>query len=458
MNLFTARQSGDSASGTGWPAHAPALRLLEVPARLQVPLSVRASTDPIAHKPAGTLVAKGERLCALGAPGSPAALAPTSGRIVGASQAQLLNGSIVPAVDIEADFEDRPLPGQFHDALHAQDQHEHLEDLATAGSQDLAAWIDRLRDAGVWAERPGSPDLLDQLHHALRQPVDTLICNLLDDEPTMRLNSTLAARSGPTLLAGVGLMAKLTEARRVCLVVEAGSPGRWWTPLRRLVRKTNVEVVPIVNDYPQGEATMLLLSVLKRRLKPGRSPIDQKVLLFDAAAAISVGRSVVRERPMLQVPLAVRDHRHLRTHFLVVPVGMSLRQVLQQCDISVDGMILRRGAVLRENEIPLDAVVSGGDLTVHVMPRQSTPLPDPCIRCSWCVESCPVGVQPAGLLEAAQRADPELARAYGLDSCIECGVCSYMCPSRLPLLAGIRTLRSPRSENPVPSPPVLRGI
>ena len=249
----------------------------------------------------------------------------------------------------------------------------------------------------------------------------------------------------------------LTEARRVCLVVEAGSPGRWWTPLRRLVRKSAVEIVPIVNDYPQGEATMLLLTVLNRRLKPGRSPVEQKVLLFDAATAISVGRSVIREQPMLQVPVAVRDHRRGQTHFVVVPVGMSLRHVLNQCAIQVDGMILRRGAVLRENEIPLDAVVSGGDLTIHVMPRQSSPLPDPCIRCSWCVESCPVGVQPAGLLEAAQHADLELARAYGLDSCIECGVCSYMCPSRLPLLAGIRTLRSVGSDNLVPSPLALRG-
>ena len=437
MNFFTARKSGES----GWPTQAPALRLLDVPARLQVPLAVRPSADQIAHKPAGTRVAKGERLCELGVAGSPAALAPTSGRIVGASQVQLLNGSIVPAVDIEADFEDRPLPGQTHDALHAQDQHEHLEGLANAGFQDLAAWIDRLRNAGVWAERPGSPDLLAQLHRALRQPVDTIVCNLLDDEPTMRLNSILAARSGPTLLAGIGLLAKLTEARRVCLVVEAGSPGKWWTPLRRLARKVRLEIAPIVNDYPQGEATMLLLTVLNRRLKPGRSPIDQKVLLLDAAATISVGRCATREQPMLQVPLAVRDHHRLRTHFLVVPVGMSLRQVFQQCEIPIEGAILRRGAVLRENEIPPDAVVSGGDLTVHVMPRQSTPLPDPCIRCSWCVESCPVGVQPAGLLEAAQRTDLELARDYGLDSCIECGVCSYMCPSRLPLLAGIRSLK-----------------
>lgn len=445
MNIFTGRQSGNMNRAASWPAQAPALRLLEMPTRLQVPLAVSPPPGPVSHKPAGSVVAKGERLCELGISGSPAALAPTSGRIVGVSRVELLNGCEVPAVDIEADFEDRPLPGQFHDALHAHEQHEQMEELHSAGPAELAEWIDRLRGFGVWAERPGSPDFLAQLHRALRQPVDTILCNLMDDEPTLRLNSILAVRSSPLLLAGLGLLAKLTEARRVCLIVEAGSPGKWWTPLRRLIRKTKLEVMPILNDYPQAEASMLLRGLLDRRLKPGRSPIDQRTLLLDAAAAISAGRCVTREQPMLQVPLAVRDHLNGRTHFLVAPIGMSLRQILTQIDAPADGVCLRRGAVLRENEVSPDAVMAGGELTLHVMPRQTAPLPDPCIRCSWCVESCPTRIQPAGLLEAAQRGDIELGRRYGLDSCIECGVCSYLCPSHLPLLRGIRQLKATES-------------
>src|SRR5205823_9278588 len=126
------------------------------------------------------------------------------------------------------------------------------------------------------------PDLLAQSHSALRQPMETVLCNLLDDEPTMRLNGTLAARSGPTLLAGLGLLARLTDARRVWLVIEAGSPTRWWAPLRRLVRRTGMEVVPVINDYPQGDPTMLLYALLGRRLKPGRLPVEHRVLMLDA--------------------------------------------------------------------------------------------------------------------------------------------------------------------------------
>lgn len=396
---------------------------------------------PIAHRPAGTIVCKGENLCDVGPEASPAALSPTSGRIIGSSQVQLLNGSIVPAVDVEADFEERSLPGESHDVQHAQERHDEFEEVRTAGPANLAQWIDRLRNAGVWAERPASPDLLAQLHRALRQPIDTIVCNLLDDEPTMRLNSVLAAHSGPLLLEGISLLARLTEARQVSLVVEAGSPGKWWLPMRRLARKAKFDVVPILNDYPQGNPTLLLHAMLKRRLKPGRSPGDQKVFMLDAATAIAIGRCASRGQSMLRMPVALRDHIRRRTHFLIAPVGISLREVLKQCEIPADGMTLRRGALLQQNDISMDAIIAGGELTMHVMPHQVASMPDPCIRCAWCVESCPTQVQPAGLLEAAQRGNVDLARRYGLDSCIECGVCSYVCPSHLPLLQAIRLLK-----------------
>jgi electron transport complex protein RnfC len=58
------------------------------------------------------------------------------------------------------------------------------------------------------------------------------------------------------------------------------------------------------------------------------------------------------------------------------------------------------------------------------------------------MEACPTLLHPASALEAAQRNDAVMARRAGIDACIECGLCSYVCPSRLPLLGSIRSMRS----------------
>ena len=90
-----------------------------------------------------------------------------------------------------------------------------------------------------------------------------------------------------------------------------------------------------------------------------------------------------------------------------------------------------------------DAIVSGlGELSIDAGAVSAPNNPDPCIRSGWCVENCPVRINPAALLEAAQDNDSAMAETYGLDACIECGICSYVCPSRLPLLKAIRDLRT----------------
>ncbi len=157
---------------------------------------------------------------------------------------------------------------------------------------------------------------------------------------------------------------------------------------------------------------------------------------------------------MLRVPLVIHDRAALAlnadsaaaTHLVSVPVGTPLRDVLHQLDVGHGrrGLDFWAGAPLRECRLTPDCVIAGGELGIFVAPREPSINPDPCIRCGWCVEGCPVDAHPAALLDAAQRADPRGGEPYGLDACIECGICSYVCPSHLPLLQGVRKLRGER--------------
>jgi electron transport complex protein RnfC len=418
---------------------------MELPARLRVPLGVRAPSAVPPGIEIGAVVAKGQVLAETSADGAPAALAPTSGRIVSIGEATLMNGHTVPAVELECDFEDRRLP-EDHDAQQAEVQRELADSLDRVAPDDLGLWIDRLRAAGIWADRLHSPDLLGQMHQLFKRPVDTIICNLVDHDPMLRLQATMAGRFGPVLIAGVALLARLTGARNVWIAVEAGATPKWWMPLRRELRKASIDVVPVLADYPQADPTLLIYTLLRRRLRPGRLPVEQGVFVLDAVTAIAIGRAATREQAMLQMPVAVRDHLRAKSHLRIAPIGTSVRYLLEHLQLPTDGLMLLRGDALRDLPITAETVIAGGELTIHVLPAKPPVVPDPCIRCGWCEQTCPTSVQPAGLLEAAQRGDSDLADHYGLGACIECGICAYMCPSHLPLLQGIRLLKRTRSE------------
>jgi electron transport complex protein RnfC len=424
------------------PVDPPALRLLKPPARLRVPLGTRAAMAAPPGVVIGATVARGEVLAGAPAEGGPAALAPASGKIVGVTDVTLTNGQVVPAVELESDFQDRRVPEE-HDR-HLADQ---IESLEKATPDDLGRWIDRLRAAGVWADRLHSPDLLEQLHQVFKRRVDTIICNLVDHDPTLRLQATMASRFGPVLIAGISLLARLVNARNVWFAVEAGASPKWWLPLRRELRRSSIDIVPVLADYPQADPTMLIYTLLRRRLRPGRLPVEQGVLVLDAVSGIAIGRVATRAQPMLQMPVAIRDHLRNRSHLLIAPVGTSVGHLLEHLELPAGGVEVLRGDALRDQPVSLDTVISGGELTLHVLGSKVPVVSDPCIRCGWCAQTCPTSVHPAGLLESAQRSDMDLAESYGLGACIECGICAYICPSHLPLLQGIRTLKQGKKRD-----------
>ena len=65
----------------------------------------------------------------------------------------------------------------------------------------------------------------------------------------------------------------------------------------------------------------------------------------------------------------------------------------------------------------------------------------PCIRCGRCVEHCPMRLMPLKLADAAKNDDLAEAERYNVLECIECGLCSYICPANKNLLQFIRMIK-----------------
>ena len=410
---------------------------------LWVPYTTHAAADSVRAKPPGTRVRRGEPVTETVPQSSHAPLAPADGVIAGIESVKLLDGRQAMAVSLEphggANGAGSPPGGASAPASpRAQPAADLFGEIQTA---ERGTWIEDMLMAGIWAERWGSPDLIAQLHQSMRRPVDTVVCSVLDPDRAVPLQSVVAGAFGAELSAGVALLAKLAGAERAWVVADVLSPDAFQEDLRKHAEAAGARLVPLPNEYPQADPTLLLHALLQRRLPPDHLPTDAGVLLVDAAAAVAVGRFAKTRRPMLTVPLAVYDAATDRNTFLEVPVGTVLEDVLEFAGVRADCVTFRGGPPPRDLRLTGRAVVGGAELTVYVTPAEEDVNPDPCIRSGWCVEACPVRIHPAGLLEAAQSNDADLAESYGLAACIECGICNYVCPSRLPLLEGIRSLR-----------------
>ncbi|HZL37079.1 MAG TPA: 4Fe-4S dicluster domain-containing protein [Tepidisphaeraceae bacterium] len=413
---------------------------LHLPRRLAIPVIGAESADSISAKAQGTEVERGEPVLDRWPESSAVPLASARGRIAGMTTREWRAGRGVPAVLFEPDETQIIAPW-----IPARPE-EIAAMLERIKGMDLPAAIEQLGRRGVWADSWKSPDLLAQLRACLRTPVDTIICNVLDEDPAVPLQSRVGAAFAVEVAAGALTLAALTRAQRAWAVVSAWGSGEQSAGLAGAATGTPLKLVPLRNDYPQAHPTLLIHELTGRHARPGRLPVESGVLVLDVVAAAAVGRCFLNDEPMLTVPVGVRDHGGGRTHFVLAPVGMQLSDVLAQLEISPHQSDWRGGNPLRERRVGPATVLGGADASFTIAPAPPARNPDPCIRCAWCVEGCPVRIQPAGLLDAAQQDDRGVAREYGLDACIECGICSYVCPSHLPLLASIRKLRGSGNE------------
>lgn len=408
--------------------------------RLAIPVAGRVAAEQIVPRPTGTRVAAGESLVEKAPENCPAVLAPVAGTIAGMGVAKLSARLSAPAILLDPDLDASPSPQLL--APSSADSTAIKAMIARVNDMGLSGGIERLRSLGVWADRWTTPDLLAQLRSCVRKPVDTVLCDALDETPYLLLHNRITAEFATEMAAGILALAAMTNATRVWAVLPAFGDPASWEAMRRAAAGLRLKLVPLQDFYPQSHPSLLIHELTGRHSRPERLPTESGVLAVGAATAVAVGRCFLRDEPMLTIPVGLHDRSRRRTHWLSVPLGMPWSQVLEHLSIPAAGLELRAGNPLREMKLSRDCVIAGEDVNVTAGPREGYINPDPCIRCAWCVEGCPVQIQPAGLLEASQQDDPYLADGFGLDACIECGICSYVCPSHLPILTGIRTLRT----------------
>lgn len=318
------------------------------------------------------------------------------------------------------------------------------EMLAQLSSGRAPAVLDQLQEAGINIDRWVSPNLLGQMRQAVARRPEFVLCGAIDLDPAVPLQRTLAAERAMEVAAGAAALGKLLGTPRVLLAVPEDMAASGVAALRAAAQAACVRLFPLMERYPLAQPSLLIHHTTGRRLVPGKLPTEAGVLVLDAPAAIAIARCLMHGEPMRRVPLGIYDETHSRTHLLRVPVGATLGEILSMADIPAESAELWAGHVLRHVPVSKEATVGCGELTFFISAPRLPEAPAACLRCGWCVEACPVRIQPAGLLDAAQQNDPQLAEQYGLRSCIDCGICSYVCPSRLPLQASIRALRAAR--------------
>jgi electron transport complex protein RnfC len=197
---------------------------------------------------------------------------------------------------------------------------------------------------------------------------------------------------------------------------------------------------------------MLVESLLQRRIPPGEFPSVVGVSVFNVGTLVQIGELLPRGRGLIERVVTVTGPGVRRPGNFLVPVGTPIRFLLQQAG-ATDGAheLILGGPMMGMSVAALDVPVTKAVSGMVVLEAQDPDLRQrpvqPCIRCAYCVEACPMHLDPSTLgLLAAHREYARMAAEFHLDDCFECGCCSYVCPSNIPLVQYFRIAKAINRE------------
>lgn len=271
---------------------------------------------------------------------------------------------------------------------------------------------------------------------------EIFILNGAECEPYLTCDDALMRSYAREILEGLKLLMKATGAGEALIGIEANKPEAIDALTVATMHMQNVEVVPLRTAYPQGGEKQLIQALTGRVVPAAGLPIDAGVVVDNVATAFAVYRAVRFGEPLMKRVVTVTGKSVRKGGNFIAPNGMTSDELFSLAGgVPEDtGKIIAGGPMMGRTMSTVEAPLVKGSGGFVMMPEEDSLRGEvaPCVRCCKCVQACPLSLEPYLLQTLGEFDMPEEAREAGVMNCMECGCCSYACPSNRPIVDYIR--------------------
>jgi H+/Na+-translocating ferredoxin:NAD+ oxidoreductase subunit C len=306
-----------------------------------------------------------------------------------------------------------------------------------------AVW-EKIEQAGIVVAETGQT-LASRLKDLEQQEeIRAVVANATPMEPTLNTPLAILQRWSEQVFAGLAILKTWLGAQEAIMAYPHDfeldtTPAQTW----------QVRCVPVSEKYPQGQPGSVLRTLEKQRQLPRRRRHKRSAVVFSIQLLRQVERAILGdEKPTERIITVCGDGVAQPGHFHA-PLGLPVRELLEQAGMYPDAECVVAGSSLTGTVVEVDTcVVTPTSEAFMVIQRNRQEPSQTCIRCGWCIDDCPVQIDPARLQHLAETGQFRRARRFGVETCLECGICSYVCPSRLRIREHIQMIKQKLREDP----------
>lgn len=324
-----------------------------------------------------------------------------------------------------------------------QEVHEDIKPPECSNNKEL---IEAIRQSGlVGLGGAGFP-----AHVKLSPPpdkiIDTLIVNGAECEPYITSDYREVIENSWNIISGINIIMELLDIKNVWIGVEDNKPAAIKELTTVADTSDQINIIKLKSRYPQGAEKMLIHAITGRKVPAGKLPMDVGVIVMNVNSVSFISEYLKTGMPLIKKRITVDGSAVRKPSNVEAFIGTPLQEVFEFCGgfKSVPHKILMGGPMMGVAQHSLktsvvkhtNALLAFDRIDAKLVPESA------CIRCGRCVKACPMNLMPLNINFHSLKGNIDELNKYHANDCIECGCCSFVCPSHRHLVQSLRLAKT----------------
>lgn len=342
-----------------------------------------------------------------------------SGTVTEISDMLLSNGKTAPIITIESDGE--------------MSVDESISVPVVNNKEDLIAAIKKSGIVGL-----GGAGFPTYVKFDTDKPINELIINCAECEPYITSDSVTIVDRIDDIVYAIDILTKYIKIDKIIFGIEKNKQAAVNTIKTAFKDRSNVEIKTLPTLYPQGAEKVLIYHTTKKVVKIGELPIDIGCVVSNSSTIAEIGNYLKTGMPLIERCITVDGNIVKEPKNVIVPIGTPLEEVFEFCGGFTDEpkKVLYGGPMMGIAVPYLTVPVLKNTNTILAFNRTEAKVAKTtaCIKCGGCVNACPFGINPVTATKALKTEDLDGLERSGVELCMSCGCCSFVCPAKRPIV------------------------
>lgn len=273
--------------------------------------------------------------------------------------------------------------------------------------------------------------------------INTLIINAVECEPYITADHALIKEKCEEILEAIDAILEINDIPEAIIVV----------------KKTNTEVINLINEYmgsylkiklelvanryPMGWERLIIKDV--KKISYDRFPGEKGIIVNNVSTIYAISQAIKYNKPLIERIVTFTGEGLNNKQNVLVKVGTPVKDVIEYIGGKKSNTIIVTGGPMMGDVADDDLVVTADLNCVIVLEDNKIEKRKECLGCGKCIEVCPMKLCPV-LIKNNLNNESELNKLHP-EKCIACGLCSFVCPSKIEVREFVKAGKVKVGEN-----------